>query len=45
MSDHLMASYQYLPVGFVEGSGACLIDQNGQRYLDALSLSRAVVPA
>jgi len=37
MSDHLMASYQYLPVGFVEGSGACLIDQNGQRYLDALS--------
>lgn len=37
MSDHLMTSYQHLPVGFVEGSGACLIDQNGQRYLDALS--------
>ena len=32
-----MTSYQHLPVGFVEGSGACLIDQNGQRYLDALS--------
>ena len=32
-----MTSYQQLPVGFVEGSGACLIDQNGQRYLDALS--------
>lgn len=32
-----MTSYQYLPVGFVEGSGACLIDQGGERYLDALS--------
>ena len=37
MSDHLMTSYQHLPVSFVEGSGACLVDQNGQRYLDALS--------
>src|SRR5690606_36370083 len=37
MSDHLMTSYQHLPVGFIEGSGACLTDQNGQRYLDALS--------
>jgi acetylornithine aminotransferase len=37
MSDHLMTSYQHLPVGFVGGSGACLIDQDGQRYLDALS--------
>jgi len=37
MSDHLMTSYQHLPVGFIEGSGACLVDQNGQRYLDALS--------
>ena len=32
-----MTSYQHLPVGFIEGSGACLVDQNGQRYLDALS--------
>jgi len=37
MSDHLMTSYQHLPVSFVEGSGAYLIDQSGQRYLDALS--------
>ena len=37
MSDHLMASYQYLPVGFVEGTGAYLTDQSGQHYLDALS--------
>lgn len=37
MSDHLMTSYQHLPVSFVEGAGAYLIDQSGQRYLDALS--------
>jgi acetylornithine aminotransferase len=37
MSDHLMASYRHLPVSFVEGAGAFLIDQSGQRYLDALS--------
>ena len=37
MSDYLMASYQYLPVSFTQGSGACLTDSNGQRYLDALS--------
>ena len=37
MSDYLMASYQHLPVAFTHGSGACLTDQNGQRYLDALS--------
>lgn len=37
MSDHLMASYQHLPVAFTHGSGAYLTDQDGQRYLDALS--------
>ena len=37
MSEHLMTSYKYLPVSFTEGSGAWLKDQNGQRYLDALS--------
>lgn len=37
MSDHLMASYQHLPVAFTHGSGAYLTDRDGQRYLDALS--------
>ena len=32
-----MTCYQHLPVGFVEGAGAYLTDQSGQRYLDALS--------
>lgn len=32
-----MASYQQLPVAFDHGSGAWLTDQDGQRYLDALS--------
>jgi len=32
-----MSSYQHQPVAFVHGSGAWLIDTNGQRYLDALS--------
>lgn len=32
-----MASYQYLPVSFTQGSGANITDSNGQRYLDALS--------
>lgn len=37
MSDHLMASYQQLPVAFDHGAGAWLMAQDGQRYLDALS--------
>ncbi|MBI4005457.1 MAG: aspartate aminotransferase family protein, partial [Gammaproteobacteria bacterium] len=37
MSNHLMASYQQLPVAFEYGAGAWLTDQEGQRYLDALS--------
>ncbi len=32
-----MSSYQPLPVAFDQGSGAWLTDQNGERYLDALS--------
>lgn len=32
-----MASYQHLPVAFTQGTGAWLIDQHGERYLDALS--------
>ncbi len=37
MSDHLMASYNPLPVAFEKGEGAWLIDQHGKRYLDAVS--------
>lgn len=37
MSDYLMASYQHLPVAFTRGTGAYLLDQDGIRYLDALS--------
>ena len=37
MSDHLMASYNQLPVAFEKGEGVWLFDQNGNRYLDALS--------
>jgi acetylornithine/N-succinyldiaminopimelate aminotransferase len=37
MSEYLMASYKQLPVAFEFGAGAWLTDQNGQRYLDALS--------
>ncbi len=37
MGNNLMASYQQLPVAFDHGSGAWLTDQEGQRYLDALS--------
>ncbi|MCG3143729.1 MAG: Acetylornithine aminotransferase [Gammaproteobacteria bacterium] len=35
--DALMSTYQRLPVAFVRGSGAYLWDENGRRYLDALS--------
>lgn len=37
MSDYLMTSYQHLPVAFTHGAAACLYDQDGNRYLDALS--------
>lgn len=37
MSDHLMASYNQLPVAFEKGEGVWLFDQHGNRYLDALS--------
>lgn len=36
-SEALMASYQRQPVSFVRGRGAFLWDENGRRYLDALS--------
>lgn len=32
-----MSSYQQLPVAFEKGEGAWLIDEHGQKYLDALS--------
>ncbi|MFQ5660485.1 MAG: aspartate aminotransferase family protein [Gammaproteobacteria bacterium] len=32
-----MATYNRLPVAFASGSGAWLVDQHGERYLDALS--------
>jgi len=37
MSDHLMNTYAPLPVAFVRGEGAWLWDENGKRYLDAIS--------
>ena len=35
--NHLMTTYNRLPVAFARGSGAYLEDTNGKRYLDALS--------
>ncbi len=32
-----MSSYQQLPIAFEHGEGAWLVDQKGERYLDALS--------
>jgi acetylornithine aminotransferase len=32
-----MSSYQQLPIAFDHGEGAWLVDQKGERYLDALS--------
>ena len=32
-----MSSYQQLPIAFVHGEGTWLVDQKGERYLDALS--------
>jgi len=37
MSDTLMQTYARLPVAFVKGEGAWLIDENGEKYLDALA--------
>ncbi|CAG7857501.1 partial acetylornithine/N-succinyldiaminopimelate aminotransferase, partial [biofilm metagenome] len=37
MSDHLMPTYNRLPVCFERGEGAWLWDAYGKRYLDALS--------
>ena len=37
MTEHLVSAYQSLPVSFVKGDGVYLQDQNGERYLDALS--------
>jgi acetylornithine aminotransferase len=37
ISDHLMSTYQRLPVTFERGEGAWLYDENNNRYLDALS--------
>jgi acetylornithine aminotransferase len=37
MSKHLMNTYAPAPVAFVRGEGAWLWDENGQRFLDAIS--------
>lgn len=37
MNDHLMNTYARLPVAFERGEGAWLWDENGRRYLDAIS--------
>ena len=37
MAAHLMNTYKPLPVSFAHGEGAYLFDQDGTRYLDALS--------
>jgi len=37
MHNHIMPTYASLPVRFVEGNGAYLWDDKGERYLDALS--------
>lgn len=34
---HLMNTYNRLPVAFTHGEGAWMFDENGKRYLDALS--------
>ena len=36
MSEFLMRNYNPLPVSFVKGEGSWLIDDRGERYLDAL---------
>jgi len=37
MAEHLMKTYQPLPVSFTHGEGIYLFDTNGKRYLDAIS--------
>jgi len=37
MSDTLMQTYARLPMAFVKGEGAWLVDENGDKYLDALA--------
>jgi acetylornithine aminotransferase len=37
MNDHLMNTYARLPVAFERGEGAWLWDEDGKRYLDAIS--------
>lgn len=37
MSDHLMHNYMRLPVTFTHGEGVWLWDNNGEKYLDALT--------
>lgn len=37
MNDHLMNTYARLPVAFARGEGAWLWDEDGKRYLDAIS--------
>ena len=37
MAEHLMKTYQPLPVSFTHGEGIYLFDANGERYLDAIS--------
>ena len=37
MNDHLMNTYAPLPVAFERGEGAWLWDEDGKRYLDAIS--------
>ena len=35
--NHVMNTYARLPVGFVKGTGSYLEDENGKKYLDALT--------
>jgi acetylornithine aminotransferase len=37
MSEHLMNTYARQPVAFARGEGVWLIDESGERYLDALA--------
>ncbi|MDD1638471.1 MAG: aspartate aminotransferase family protein [Methylococcaceae bacterium] len=37
MTSHIMPTYSRLPVAFERGEGAWLLDENNNRYLDALS--------
>ena len=37
MSQHLMETYQRLPISFAKGKGSYLFDEEGNRYLDSLA--------